>query len=316
MLRSLAPLGLSLVILLIWAASLPAQEAYPQVPSTPPPSSTLPTLDYPDSTSGLEHLVKDIIKAQKESDGARAESLLQTLILPNPRAWYDQVFGGDVGESPESSYEKSSASIPSAMAGFFLNAQAENMNQVQVVRFDKSCDDNAGEDAFGILHARLQPVPLYELRMIHGDKFLRLFAFAFVDGSFRYIITPKMEGKVFGAGRPKDSAASAGAPPDAANPPVPRLHVGGAVQAAKVVSRVQPEYPAKARGEFLQGTVKLHALIGKDGALRKLYVIKGYCSFAESSLKAVSQWRYAPTLFNGQPIEVDTEIDVIFSLAR
>jgi outer membrane biosynthesis protein TonB len=55
-------------------------------------------------------------------------------------------------------------------------------------------------------------------------------------------------------------------------------------------------------------------LIGKDGSLRKLYVIKGYCSLSNSALKAVSEWRYAPTLINGSPVEVDTEIQVIYSL--
>jgi hypothetical protein len=301
-------------LLLVVVTSLAAQDLGRPVQPPRRPATALPALDYPDSASGLEHLVKEIIKAEKENDGDRAHVLLESLVLRNPREWYDQVFGVDVAETPESLYEKSSPSIPSSMAHFFLNAQSENMNQVQVVRFDKSCDDNAGEDAFGILHARLQPLPLYELRLLHGDKFLRLFAFAFVDGSFRYIITPKMDGKVFAASRPKDSSTPTGDSRNAANSDDLRLRVGGTVQAAKLLNRAQPLYPEVARRERLQGTVKMHALIGKDGSLRKLYVIKGYCSLAESSLSAVSHWRYSPTLINAQPVEVDTEIDVVFSL--
>jgi protein TonB len=45
-----------------------------------------------------------------------------------------------------------------------------------------------------------------------------------------------------------------------------------------------------------------------------LVVLQGYCSLAKSSMDAVSKWRYTPTLFSGQPVEVDTTIDVIFSL--
>ena len=60
----------------------------------------------------------------------------------------------------------------------------------------------------------------------------------------------------------------------------------------------------------------MHALINAEGAIAQLYVIKGYCSLAESSLAAVSQWRYSPTLFNGKPVEVDTEIQAIFSLKQ
>jgi len=299
------------VVILSPAIPLLAQSASPR----PPSSATTPNFDYPDSTSGLEHLVKDIIKAQKENDGVRAATLLQSLILPNPREWYDRIFGGDVAETPESLYEKAGSSIPTSMAHFFLNAQSENMDQVQVVRFEKSCDDNAGEDAFGILHARQQPVPLYELRLLHGDKFLRLFAFAFVEGSFRYIITPKMDGKVFGAARPKTASSSGGQATNTPDSSAPYYRVGGTVQAAKLIKRVQPEYPDVARREHLQGAVKLHALISKDGSLRKLYVIKGYCSLARSSLNAVSQWRYSPTLLLGNPVEVDTEIDVFFKLS-
>ncbi len=312
--RPLFALLLFPTIALAHATAFTAQDAPAQAPATPPPAPTLPKLDYPDSTAGLEHLVRDITKAQKENDGARADELLKSLILPNPRTWYEQVFGEDVAQSPLSLYEKSSAAIPASMAQFFLNAQAENMNHVQVVRFEKSCDDNAGEDAFGILHARQQPVPLYELRLIHGEKFLRLFAFAFVDGSFRFIITPKMEGKIFGGVRTEDPGASGGASSAISDPPAPRFRVGGAVQAAKLLKRVQPEYPDLARREHLQGTVRLHALIGKDGSLRRLYVIKGYCSLAAASVNAVSQWRYSPTILEGKPVEVDTEIDVFFQI--
>jgi hypothetical protein len=64
---------------------LTSQEA-PKIPSTPPapsPAAGTPKLDYPDSTSGLERLTKDIIKAQKENDGACVDALLYALVLPN-----------------------------------------------------------------------------------------------------------------------------------------------------------------------------------------------------------------------------------------
>jgi protein TonB len=92
--------------------------------------------------------------------------------------------------------------------------------------------------------------------------------------------------------------------------------VGNSVQAARIVRKVQPDYPETARNERLQGTVRLHAIIGKDGAISRLLVLHGYCSLAKSSMKAVSQWRYTPTLLNGEPVEVDTTIDVIFALNR
>jgi len=107
----------------------------------------------------------------------------------------------------------------------------------------------------------------------------------------------------------------------AAPPPPPkaalgRTRVGGAVQAAKLVNRVQPVYPPLARQTRISGTVKLHAIIGKDGSVTQLQVVSGHPLLVQSALDAVKQWRYQPTLLNGEPVEVDTEIDVIFSLAQ
>jgi protein TonB len=95
-----------------------------------------------------------------------------------------------------------------------------------------------------------------------------------------------------------------------------RVTVGGNVQAARLVNRVQPIYPPLARQTRISGTVKLHAIIGKNGAVEQLQVVSGHPLLVQSALDAVRQWRYQPTLLNGDPVEVDTEIDVIFSLAQ
>jgi protein TonB len=106
------------------------------------------------------------------------------------------------------------------------------------------------------------------------------------------------------------------APPPPPKPTVTRTRVGGAVQAAKLVNKVQPVYPPLARQTRISGTVKLHAIIAKSGAVESLQVLSGHPLLVQSALDAVKQWRYQPTLLNGEPVEVDTEIDVIFSLAQ
>src|SRR5713101_62196 len=63
----------------------------------------------------------------------------------------------------------------------------------------------------------------------------------------------------------------------------------------------------------VQGAVRLQAIIGIDGSVEELEVISGQPVFIQSALDAVRKWRYAPTSLNGQPVEVDTTIDVIFS---
>jgi protein TonB len=105
-----------------------------------------------------------------------------------------------------------------------------------------------------------------------------------------------------------------GAPP----PPKPKqtgpLRVGGSVQAARIINRVQPVYPPLARQTRINGTVRLHAIISKDGTIQQLEVISGHPLLQQAALDAVRQWRYQPTLLNGDPVEVDTTIDVIFTL--
>lgn len=105
----------------------------------------------------------------------------------------------------------------------------------------------------------------------------------------------------------------------AGGPPPPkltpkRIPLGGNVIAAKKVNDIRPQYPPLARQTRIQGTVKLHAIIAKDGTIQELSVISGHPLLVQAALDAVRQWRYQPTLLNGEPVEVETTVDVIFSL--
>ncbi|MBZ5526411.1 MAG: TonB family protein [Acidobacteriia bacterium] len=100
-------------------------------------------------------------------------------------------------------------------------------------------------------------------------------------------------------------------------PPPPkqsRIRQGGNVTQANIIYRAQPSYPPLARQTRIQGTVKLHAIISKTGTVQQLEVVSGHPLLVQAALDAVRQWRYRPTLLNGEPVEVDTTIDVVFSL--
>lgn len=100
-------------------------------------------------------------------------------------------------------------------------------------------------------------------------------------------------------------------------PPKPaqsRIKVGGNVTAARILNRTNPVYPPLARQTRISGTVRLHAIIAKDGTVQQLEVLSGHPLLVQAALDAVRQWRYQPTLLNGEPVEVDTTVDVIFSL--
>jgi periplasmic protein TonB len=106
----------------------------------------------------------------------------------------------------------------------------------------------------------------------------------------------------------------AGGGPPPPKPTQSRIKQGGAVTAASLINRVQPVYPPLARQTRVSGTVRLHAIISKDGTVQQLEVLQGHPLLVQAALDAVRQWRYRPTLLNGEPVEVDTTIDVIFSL--
>src|SRR5271163_2173040 len=104
-----------------------------------------------------------------------------------------------------------------------------------------------------------------------------------------------------------------------AAPPPPkvvqsRIRQGGNVQQAKLINQIKPNYPPLARQTRISGTVRLHAIIGKDGSVQSLTLESGHPLLVQAALDAVKQWRYQPTLLNGVPVEVDTTIDVVFSL--
>src|ERR1700683_354612 len=92
-------------------------------------------------------------------------------------------------------------------------------------------------------------------------------------------------------------------------PPPKTIDVGGNVMAAKRIDHVQPVDPADGRET---GTVRLHAIIAKDGTVERLEVISGPPLLLEAARDAAKQYRYQPTLLNGEPVAVTTTIDVVF----
>ena len=87
------------------------------------------------------------------------------------------------------------------------------------------------------------------------------------------------------------------------------------VMEGNLIRRVQPEYPALARQARIQGTVVLRAVVNREGTIQDLQVISGHPLLVQAAINAVRQWRYRPYFLNDQPVEVETQIMVNFSLS-
>jgi len=94
-----------------------------------------------------------------------------------------------------------------------------------------------------------------------------------------------------------------------------RVRISQGVTKGLLIHRVEPTYPPLARQARVQGEVILSAVIDRDGNIQNLQLVSGHPMLVPSAIAAVKQWHYKPYLLNGQPVEVETTITVIFSLS-
>jgi TonB family protein len=92
------------------------------------------------------------------------------------------------------------------------------------------------------------------------------------------------------------------------------VNISGGIAVGMLLRKVAPEYPQVAKDSRTQGTVVLQAIISKEGLIRDLHVVSGSKMLQDAALDAVRQWEYRPYLLNGEPVEVMTTINVVFTL--
>ena len=102
------------------------------------------------------------------------------------------------------------------------------------------------------------------------------------------------------------------APPSATPAADSKPRSGGQIQQAVLIYRKDAEYPKIAKQTGAKGTVTLTATIGADGNIKKVKVVSGHPMLTSAAVEAVKQWRYRPTLLNGQPVETETQVLVNF----
>uniref|UniRef100_A0A7V4G9P2 Energy transducer TonB n=1 Tax=Desulfobacca acetoxidans TaxID=60893 RepID=A0A7V4G9P2_9BACT len=92
------------------------------------------------------------------------------------------------------------------------------------------------------------------------------------------------------------------------------IRVGGNVQESKLIRRVEPVYPELAKRARVQGTVVLIVTVDEEGNVSDIQISKGHPLLNDAAVSAVRQWKYSPTLLNGEPVPVIATVTVIFNL--
>jgi TonB family protein len=251
---------------------------------------------YPESAEGLENLLQNWLAAIKVGDRAKSAQFLECFAIPDHATWFENIFGPMEGARLAAKYEALQAQDMDWLRKRGEQVVKQDKLAVVVAIYAKPGDTRSLLQQ-AVLNAEMQPAALYHTSSRAGANdsspyFLGYFVY--VDGGFRYFEQQVMQ-------------ALSSAPPL-------RIAIGGNVQAARLINRVQPSYPEEASKEKISGTVKLHVIIAKDGKIQQIQIVSGHPLLVQAAMDAVRQWQYQPTLLNGQPVEVDTQIDVVFSL--
>jgi len=95
-----------------------------------------------------------------------------------------------------------------------------------------------------------------------------------------------------------------------------RVRVSAGVLQGLLVRKVDPEYPPEARAQNIQGIVLLRVRIDKEGSISRLDIVSGPAELHDAAMEAVRLWKYRPYLLNGVPVEVESQVQVNFTLEQ
>jgi TonB family protein len=257
---------------------------------------TAQTSNSPDPTPALIQTFQNLFAAEKAGDPEKVIAIYAQFEMPDHKQWFLQTFGEKEGTALDAKYSQSLQDSTMHLRNNVTHAQENGKSDVQVEVYSKPQGIPAPQ-VKAWAAAMVRPYPIYTAHAASGpeDKLSNFLGnFVYVNGAFRYIDYTVMQ-------------VLSTAPPM-------RVRIGGAIAARNLINRKQPAYPEAARQARVQGTVKMHVVLAQDGSVKAIEIVSGDPLLQQAAMDAVKQWRYKPFLLNGQPVEVDTEVDVIFEL--
>ncbi len=255
------------------------------------------------ATAELRTLMTTALSAARTGDHAKLKEIARGLVIPDYELWFKAMFGEEQGARFGTAY---GANLDQTEKWYPKLFEWLTQQEGELVIEDVKTLPQGNASWCGQTLANMQKGDMVLYRVSVGKTDSSGLRSGRVAGYFALV----------GGGYRRLDCQSLGLTPPSSGPhPMPgRLRVGANVQAARIIKRVAPVYPEEARMAHVSGTVRLHVIIGKDGRVKDPEIISGHPLLQDAALHAVRQWVYQPTLLNGDPVEVDTTIDVIFQL--
>lgn len=253
----------------------------------------------------LRSLMKAALSAARDGDQAKLKEIAHGMMIPNHEAWFKITFGKEDGAKMAVAYKKGfewqEDWIPKLFEGL---SKHEGEWLVEEVREPKVPGILRCEQVLADAGRKGTAFYLVTFQMdINGGPKVDSPAgfYTFVEGAYRRL-------DCVGMGLGLQGGVASGRP--SSGP----IGVRGNIQAARIINRVQPVYPQEARKKGIAGIVRLHVLLAKDGTVKQMELVSGHPLLQQAAIDAVRQWTYHPTLLNGEPVEIDTTIDIFFVL--
>jgi TonB family protein len=258
------------------------------------------------TTEDLRGTITAALTAARRGDQAKVKEIAHNLIIPNYEHWLKSTFGGEQGAKMAAGYARSLENQEKWLRELFEGV-AKQDGEVMITSARVLPNQPTYWCGEELVKAGKNNTEFYLVSLENdGPGGVRegmiIGYFAVAEGGYR-----ALDCTILGLAPERFETPQLGQARKI-------IKVGGNVQAAKIVKRVQPVYPSEALKERIGGTVRLHIIVAKDGTIEQIEVISGHPLLLQAALDAVRQWRYQPTLLNGEPVEVDTTIDVIYSL--
>jgi hypothetical protein len=300
-------IGVSVCVITLLLAAMPLKAQ--QVPGTIQNFESA----YPDSSEGLQKLLQDTIGAVTSKDTAKEVALIRMLIMPEDSTWFKDEFGPAFGPRLAAAYLKARPTLEQEMQTVYEGNAQRGWLQPKIFRYADAATVDSPIDNF--LNCMDVVVPLYQTAF-NGDRIGYTVAkpdeqgrskisagdipgyYVYANGGFRFV--PQEVLFLLPKERPI------------------RIQLGMNVMRSKIIDRLggltPPETLKELMNLHIKGKVVIHFVLGTDGKIKEINAVEGPQTLSDVFLREVKLWAFEPTILDGEPVEVEVNLETGFQI--